>query len=69
MTPYPADWPRCPVCDDFALDGHITCGRSECDESGQRNSRSHLEVTSWPKPRVSNPHFLSDLLDDWKNPK
>lgn len=27
---YPADWPRCPVCGDFALDGKRTCGRVEC---------------------------------------
>jgi hypothetical protein len=37
---YPPDWPRCPACDDFALDGHITCGRAECDESGQREIRA-----------------------------
>jgi len=33
---YPSDWPRCPVCDDFALDGHITCGRLQCNEQEQR---------------------------------
>lgn len=33
---YPADWPRCPSCGDFALDGHVTCGRLEC---GERNYR------------------------------
>lgn len=33
---YPADWPRCPSCGDFALDGHITCGRLECQESSYR---------------------------------
>jgi len=37
---YPADWPRCPVCDDFALDGHITCGRFECNEGEQRRKRA-----------------------------
>ena len=34
---YPPGWPRCPVCGDFALDGHITCGRVECDEGKQRD--------------------------------
>lgn len=34
---YPNNWPRCPHCGDFALDGHITCGRVECDESNQRS--------------------------------
>jgi hypothetical protein len=34
---YPKDWPRCPQCDDFALDGHITCGRLECDEALERD--------------------------------
>lgn len=33
---YPADWPRCPSCGDFALDGHITCGRLECQEANYR---------------------------------
>lgn len=37
---YPSDWPRCPTCDDYALDGHITCGRWECDESGHRKRRT-----------------------------
>jgi hypothetical protein len=33
---YPPDWPRC-HCGDHALDGHLTCGRVECDESGSRS--------------------------------
>lgn len=37
---YPADWPRCSACGDFALDGHITCGRVECDEGRQRDQRA-----------------------------
>jgi hypothetical protein len=34
---YPADWPHCPACGDYALDGHITCGRLECAESAHRD--------------------------------
>jgi len=37
---YPPNWPRCPVCDDYALDGHITCGRVECNEGEQRRKRA-----------------------------
>lgn len=33
---YPPGWPRC-HCGDYALDGHLTCGRVECDESGSRD--------------------------------
>lgn len=33
---YPSDWPKCPSCGEPALDGHLTCGRIECDESGER---------------------------------
>lgn len=36
---YPSDWPRCPVCGDFAMDGHITCGRAQCNEGEQRRRR------------------------------
>lgn len=36
---YPNDWPRCPKCGDFALDGHITCGRFQCNESEARRER------------------------------
>ena len=36
---YPANWPRCPVCEDFAMDGHITCGRFECNEPEERRKR------------------------------
>ena len=41
---YPPDWPRCPKCDDFALDGHITCGRFECNES---EARREAERERW----------------------
>jgi hypothetical protein len=33
---YSPDWPRCPVCGEYALDGHITCGKADCDEGLQR---------------------------------
>jgi len=36
---YPSEWPRCPSCGDFALDGHLTCGRATCDERAARDSR------------------------------
>jgi hypothetical protein len=35
---YPKDWPRCPSCGDFALDGHITCGRLQCKEGDERQN-------------------------------
>lgn len=38
MSGYPANWPRCVSCGDYALDGHLTCGRVECDEG---HARSH----------------------------
>jgi hypothetical protein len=37
---YPKDWPKCVRCDDDALDGHLTCGRAECNESRARDERS-----------------------------
>lgn len=33
---YPKDWPKCPGCGEPALDGHITCGKLECDERAAR---------------------------------
>lgn len=36
---YPTDWPRCPTCGDYAMDGHLTCGRLACDEAGRRDER------------------------------
>lgn len=69
MSFYPDDWPRCPVCGDFALDGHITCGRLECDEQGQRNERAdiyrltravaHVEAY-YPLPRCPHGNALED---------
>lgn len=41
---YPKNWPRCIVCDDYALDGHITCGRAECNESRRRAERAHVNA-------------------------
>jgi hypothetical protein len=37
---YPLNWPQCPICDDYALDGHITCGRVQCDEGEQRRKQA-----------------------------
>ena len=39
---FPDNWPRCPVCGNHALDGHITCGAVECDEGAQRRKRGDL---------------------------
>jgi hypothetical protein len=36
---YPEGWPRC-KCGDYALDGHLTCGRVECDEGAVRDERT-----------------------------
>lgn len=41
---YPPDWPRC-RCGDFALDGHLTCGRVECDESDARRHSEERPAT------------------------
>jgi len=36
VSMYPPGWPLCPVCGRPALDGHITCGRAECNEGAHR---------------------------------
>ena len=36
---FPKNWPKCPVCGDEALDGHITCGKFQCNEGEQRRKR------------------------------
>jgi hypothetical protein len=43
---YPRDWPRC-ACGRPVLDGHLTCGRLTCDESGARANR----VDAWRASR------------------
>jgi hypothetical protein len=30
---YPREWPRCPSCGDYAMDGRATCGRARCGSS------------------------------------
>lgn len=42
---YPQNWPRCPVCGDFALDGHITCGHFNCNEGKARRNKLMGSVT------------------------
>jgi hypothetical protein len=44
MQQYPADWPKCPSCGAPAMDGHITCGKAACDESGRRRLGAELAV-------------------------
>jgi hypothetical protein len=41
---YPKDWPKCPKCGDPAMDGHITCGKLECDELFERRARGMPET-------------------------
>ena len=36
---YPAGWPACVFCGEPVLDGHLTCGRVECNESAARDLR------------------------------
>jgi hypothetical protein len=33
--------PPCPACGRPALDGHLTCGRVACDETGVRTARAN----------------------------
>ena len=33
---YPLNWPKCPNCGLPAMDGHVTCGRVECNEGSHR---------------------------------
>ena len=42
---YPKDWPKCPKCREPALDGHITCGKRECDEQFQRRARGFPDLS------------------------
>jgi hypothetical protein len=41
---YPTDWPRCPACNQPALDGHITCGSAQCDEGYWREHRQNAST-------------------------
>jgi hypothetical protein len=46
MSIYPENWPRCPYCGDYALDGHLTCGRVACDER-EVSDRKNEEWRRW----------------------
>lgn len=39
---YPPDWPKC-HCGEPALDGHLTCGRLECDEAQARRDGQRID--------------------------
>jgi uncharacterized membrane protein YvbJ len=39
------DWPRCPNCGDYALDGRTSCGRAWCDESVARQHKQSEKAT------------------------
>lgn len=47
---YPDNWPRCLYCDDYALDGHLTCGKVECDESTARDDIAEMDPHNDPLP-------------------
>jgi hypothetical protein len=54
---YPADWPRCPVCGNFALDGHITCGDVHCNEGEQRRLKAEAwrRANAWINAKPTEP--------------
>ena len=60
---YPNNWPRCVSCGDFALDGHLTCGRAGCDEGGSRERRDELYRISkrFREDREPSPHTLEAI--------
>jgi hypothetical protein len=58
---YPSDWPRCPGCGDFALDGHITCGSVLCNE---RDAREQRLAWNAPAPRKEDVSEDVDLDAD-----
>lgn len=40
---YPPGWPKCPHCQDYALDGKVTCGRALCRlQEMQKKDRADL---------------------------
>jgi hypothetical protein len=45
---------RCPVCDEPALDGQITCGKVACDEAEQRVRWQHGMMTKEEINEVEN---------------
>jgi hypothetical protein len=54
---------RCPACGGVALDGHITCGRFECDEHGQRRARAGAQPKLAIAPKSELPVMARDLGD------
>jgi len=42
---YLTNWPTCPICGDDVLDGHLTCGKTECNEAEQRVRWQHGMLT------------------------
>ena len=61
---YPPNWPRCVRCDDFAMDGHLTCGRAECDESKARDERSSRRFEVWSIDPKEETLFVSAYVVD-----
>jgi hypothetical protein len=52
------DWPRCPNCGDYALDGQAICGRTWCEETRRREQSEsvteRIHVTGRRKPFWQN---------------
>lgn len=58
---YPDGWPRCVTCGDFALDGHLTCGRHECDEARARDG----EADEYLRRRIERESAIVDYDEDY----
>jgi hypothetical protein len=59
---------NCPDCERVAEEtGGIQtrCLMHQIETDG-RDEQGRVLVTNWPKPRVSNPNFLSELFADWQ---
>lgn len=74
---YPPDWPKCPHCDDPALDGKATCGRVACVRAAKAADRAavaHLAAAvafaqeKYPLPRCPHGKALRDHAGELLEP-
>lgn len=60
---YPESWPKCPGFGDFALDGHLTCGKLQCGEAvARRNQAVERTYCFYCRERTFEPRRLEEKL-------
>jgi len=59
---YPENWPECPSCGEFALDGQVTCGSACCKEQLYRDIQRYQMNNKYEEQELKRAKDMGETL-------